>query len=257
MKKCIAEQRQRLLLDILANEGSLNASDVAQRLNTTGITIRRDLNKLAEMGLCKRTHGGAVLNTPASGSVDERCSLHVDEKKKLAEVAISLLKKGQLIYIDASSSNMAFVDRIPADLELTIVTNSVHIAINLFNTGQKDIILIGGKVDPSLGATVDAKAVSEVQAFTFDMVFIGVCGWSKEGGFTAFNYSDAKFKQVLIKQGGSLVVLFTKEKAQTSAPYRLMDVSDVDYLVCAINCTSRGLIEEANMHGVTILKPST
>ncbi|MBT0043108.1 DeoR/GlpR family DNA-binding transcription regulator [Vibrio alginolyticus] len=253
MKKCIAEQRQRLLLDILAKEGSLNASDVAQRLETTGITIRRDLNKLAEMGLCKRTHGGAILNTPASGSVNERCSQHVDEKQKLAEVAISLLKKGQLIFIDASSSSMVFADRVPTDLELTIVTNSVHIAMSLFNSGQKNVILIGGQVDCSLGAVVDAKAVSEIQAFNFDMVFIGVCGWSKESGFTALNYSDANFKQQLFKQGGALTVIFTEEKDQTSAPYRLMDVSDIDYLVCAGDNTS--VVGEATKNDVSILYP--
>ncbi len=64
MNKCIAEQRQRILLDMLAAEGSLNATEVAERLNTTGATVRRDLNKLAEMGLCKRTHGGAIVLTP-------------------------------------------------------------------------------------------------------------------------------------------------------------------------------------------------
>ncbi|EPE2651318.1 DeoR/GlpR family DNA-binding transcription regulator [Vibrio fluvialis] len=232
MNKCIAEQRQRILLDMLAAEGSLNATEVAERLNTTGATVRRDLNKLAEMGLCKRTHGGAIVLTPANGSVDERQSQHALEKQSLATTALSLLKPNQLIFIDASSTNMALADRMPQDLNLTVVTNSIHIAMSLYNRGAINTILIGGQIDAAIGGAVDAKALADVQMFHFDLMFIGVCAWSQEHGFTALHYPDAQFKRQLLKQSGAKVVLFTPDKVETYAPFSLMATTDVDYLVC-------------------------
>ncbi|MEH0740072.1 DeoR/GlpR transcriptional regulator [Vibrio cholerae] len=253
MNKCPAEQRQRLLLDMLEVEGSINASEVALQLNTTGATVRRDLNQLASKGLCKRTHGGAIRLTPATGSFDERSKQLVREKQKLGELASSLLQPNQLIFIDASSANVSLAERIPLDMGITVVTNSLHVALCLFNRGFTETILVGGKVDNNVGGAIDTKALSDITGFYFHIVFIGVCAWSKEHGFSALNYADAQFKQQLVKQGGLSVVLFTQDKTETYAPYALMETSQVDYLVCGKQDCLKDLTLEVTNHGGQVL----
>lgn len=101
------------------------------QLGTTEATIRRDLRFLADQVFCKRIHGGALSFAPPSGTQEERLANRNNEKQALVLAALSILKKDQVIFLDASSTHMLLASLMPINMQLTVVTNSPAIASRL------------------------------------------------------------------------------------------------------------------------------
>jgi Transcriptional regulators of sugar metabolism len=233
MSKLLPNERHQTILDALRQQGRVLALEMAQRLNTTEATIRRDLRQLAAQNLCKRIYGGALAPTPAEGPVAARMALSGDEKLTLAQTALGLIGEEQLIFLDAGSTHLYLADLLPRDRRLTVVTNALSIAGKMLEQPGIRTILIGGELDAQVGGCVDAKAAEEIDGFHFDLVFTGICAYDPDGGFSALSYQDATFKKRLLTRAGSVAVLCTRDKLNTYAPYPFLPAGRVDHLVTA------------------------
>ncbi len=233
MEKYSPEERHQHIIEQLRQQNKVMASDLAERLGTTEATIRRDLRHLAELGFCKRIHGGAMSFAPPSGTQQERLQRNSDEKQRLASKALSLIKENQLIFLDASSTNLILAGMLPADKQLTVVTNSPLIALCLLEQKTINTIQIGGELDPLVGGAVDNVAVQSLRRFHFDLCFLGVCAWSSSDGFIANNFQDAEFKQVAASRSSETVVLATQEKIEVAGRYPFLPSAQLGYLVCS------------------------
>jgi len=233
MSKLLPNERHQAILAALQQEGRVLALEMAQRLNTTEATVRRDLRQLAAQNLCKRIYGGALAPTPANGPVAERLMLSGDEKQALAQAALALLGEDQLIFLDAGSTHLYLADLLPRDRRLTVVTNALSIAGKMLERPGIRTILIGGELDAEVGGCVDARAAAEIDGFHFDIVFTGICAYDPIGGFSALSYQDAQFKKRLLTRAGSVAVLCTRDKLNTYAPYPFMPAGRVDHLITA------------------------
>lgn len=232
MDKYLPEERHQLILDLLKSNSKVMAVALAAQLSTTEATIRRDLRFLSDQGLCKRIHGGALSFAPPTGTPEERLLNHNSEKQALAIAALTLLKKDQVIFLDASSTHMLLASLLPADLQLTVVTNSPAIACRLLERQNIRTILIGGELNYDVGGAIDITASEALRRYRFDISFIGVCAWSSEVGFSAIHYQDALFKQLAADRAGAVAILCTDDKVEALASYPFLQSSDVDYLVC-------------------------
>ncbi len=233
MSKLLPNERHQAILDTLRQQGRVLALEMAQRLNTTEATIRRDLRQLAAQNLCKRIYGGALAPTPAEGPVAARIALSGDEKLALAQTALGVIGEEQLIFLDAGSTHLYLADLLPRDRRLAVVTNALSIAGKMLERPGIRTILIGGELDAQVGGCVDAKAAEEIDGFHFDLVFTGICAYDPAGGFSALSYQDATFKKRLLTRAGSVAVLCTRDKLNTYAPYPFLPAGRVDHLVTA------------------------
>lgn len=231
MSKLLPNQRHEVILTALQQQGRVLAVDMAERLNTTEATIRRDLRQLAAQNLCKRIYGGALAPTPATGPISARLRLSSNEKQALALAALELIKEGQVIFLDAGSTHLYLAELLPRDQRLTVVTNALSIASKMQEQPGIRTILIGGELDADIGGCVDAKAVQDIDGFHFDLAFTGICAYDPTSGFSAMNYQDAQFKKRLLTRSGNVAVLCTDDKLNTYAPYPFLAASRVDYLV--------------------------
>jgi len=223
MDKYLPEERHQLILDLLKSNSKVMAVALAAQLSTTEATIRRDLRFLSDQGLCKRIHGGALSFAPPTGTPEERLLNHNSEKQALAIAALTLLKKDQVIFLDASSTHMLLASLLPADLQLTC---------RLLERQNIRTILIGGELNYDVGGAIDITASEALRRYRFDISFIGVCAWSSEVGFSAIHYQDALFKQLAADRAGAVAILCTDDKVEALASYPFLQSSDVDYLVC-------------------------
>lgn len=250
--KLFPDERQTIILNILKEDGKVMAADLALRLGATEATIRRDLRELARQGRCKRTYGGALLPSPASGTPLMRLAISADEKQALAQAALQILCPGQLLFLDAGSTHLLLADLLPRDSGLTVVTNSVDIAVRLLAKPGIRTIMLGGELNEQTGGALDIRALEQLRPFRFDVAFIGVCAFETQSGFGALHYQDAQFKQQLLAHTGSVAVLCSSDKPGRFAPYRFMGAGDVDYLV-----TLRGAHPEMELeirqHGGALL----
>jgi DeoR/GlpR family transcriptional regulator of sugar metabolism len=215
----------------LQRTGRVLAVDLAQEFNVSEDTIRRDLRELAAAGLCERVYGGALPVAAFSTTLNERVALEAERKAALAGGAIAFIKSGMTVFFDASSTNLAIAQALPADLELTAVTNTPLIAGALMEKPGASIILIGGKVDRRVGAAIGAKAQRDVEVLRPDLCLLGVCGVDVKAGLTAVEYEDAEFKRLVARNSAAVLAAVTNDKLGTSAPHAVIATHECTTLI--------------------------
>ena len=225
------EQRQARIRQILQESGRVVCAELASQMNVSEHTIRRDLHELSKEGYCKKVYGGAVLQLPDAGNFFSRERKISAEKNTIAQKAAALVKPGGCIFIDAGTTNLALAKALPADLSVTVVTNSPTIAAELLHHPLCEVIVTGGQIQRTSGGTVGATAASQIQGIIFDQAFIGGCAMDPGMGLTGFDFADCEFKKAVIAQSSQTIVALTTDKIPGVARFVVAKSRDIDVLV--------------------------
>lgn len=225
------DQRQKKIRQLLKDDGRVVCTVLAREMDVSEHTIRRDLNELAEEGVCKRVHGGAVSMLEAVGTFEQRIRHNQAEKFKIAQKCASLIKNDSCIFIDSGSTNLEIARSIPDTLASTVVTNSPAIALELMKKPLCEVIMIGGKVNAQIGASVGNSSTHQVRQIHFDQCFIGGCALDPQIGVTIFDYEEAEFKRALIEQSNQVIMGITSDKLPGAARYVIADCQQISILV--------------------------
>jgi DeoR/GlpR family transcriptional regulator of sugar metabolism len=223
--------RRDLIAGRLAQGQPVVAATLAVEFNVSEDAIRRDLRALAAEGRCRRVYGGALPITSSSVPMSARMDEAREQKEALAHAAVSLIQRGELVFLDSGSTNLALVGLLPEDYDLTVATNSIDIAAAVLRRADLPLVMIGGAVDPAVGGSVDARAVQDVAQMNIDRCFMGACAVSSKGGASAFGIADAAFKRAVLAASNHCVVLATTDKLAVRAPHRVASIKDIDCLV--------------------------
>lgn len=249
----LKEERQQYLLDTLKREGKVIATDISLALNVSEDTIRRDLNELADAGLLRRVHGGAVakaLTEPAYGS---RSQQQVETKSSIAEAAARLAQDGQVILLDCGTTTTRLAQLLPDTLRATVITNSPPAAMALAEHPYLDVILLGGTLNKATLATIGAETAAALSRFRADICFLGVNGLHPEAGVTDFSYEEAQLKRIMIENSASVVALASADKLGTVAPFVLAPVASLTHLVTEAAVSGAELQAYADV-GISIMQ---
>jgi DeoR/GlpR family transcriptional regulator of sugar metabolism len=215
----------------LAQGQPVVAAALAAEFNISEDAIRRDLRALAAAGRCRRVYGGALPITPASMPMTSRIDTAREQKSALARAALPLIQPGELLFLDSGSTNLALVDLLPEEADLTVATNSIDIAAAVLRRSDIRLISIGGTVDPAVGGCVDASAVQMVQQMNIDRCFIGACAISQQSGLSVFDLADATFKRAVLACSEHSVLLALTDKFATRAPYKVATINEIECVV--------------------------
>jgi DeoR/GlpR family transcriptional regulator of sugar metabolism len=224
-------ERQRRILDRLATEGRVMAADLSREFGTSEDTIRRDLRDLAAAGACRRVYGGALQRSPVSGPVARRETEAPERKAALARCAAGLIRHGQVVFLDAGSTNHAVARALPTELGITVVTNAISVAAELALRPDIDVVMIGGRLDRDEGRIGGARAMRDILAVRPDLCFLGTCAIDSASGLSTVDPDLAEAQRSLVDQSGGVVVVATTEKLGTSAPFFVVPCSEVTDLV--------------------------
>ncbi|SAK96471.1 transcriptional regulator [Caballeronia calidae] len=231
MNEEIPLARRDEIANRLAQGKPVVAAALAVEFEVSEDAIRRDLRALAAAGRCRRVYGGALPITPASAPMASRIEKAMEQKSELARAALPLIQRGELLFLDSGSTNLALVDVLPEDFDITVATNSVDIAAAVLRRPDIHLIVIGGSVDPAVGGCVDANAVQNVMQMNIDRCFIGSCAMSSRSGISAFDLADATFKRAVLASSEHSVVLALTEKFDTRAPYKVAAINEIECVV--------------------------
>jgi len=215
----------------LAAGDGVVAAALALEFDVSEDAIRRDLRALAAEGRCRRVYGGALPVNPATRPMAARIDEARGRKQALARRAAESILPGEFVFLDAGSTNLALVEFLPEDQDLTVATNAIDIAGAVLRRPDLRLIMVGGAVDTTVGGCVDAAAVQAVADFGIDRCFLGVCAVHPGRGIGAALHADALFKRALVAASRQCVVLATNEKFAAHAPHRSCALSDIDLLV--------------------------
>lgn len=233
----LREERLQYILQKLALEKRLTSMELSVELQVSDDTIRRDLNELAEQGLIKKVHGGAMTLPPAPKSniplhYETRKLYAQEEKKILAKKVLPIFENGQVIILDGgSTTNFQVAQMLPSDLQATVYTNSLLIANELITHEGIEIIMLGGKVFKNIYATVDFKVIEALQEIRADICLIGICSIHREIGVTNPYRDEALLKRKMVENSKQAVALVTSDKIDTAENYLVCRYTDLDILV--------------------------
>lgn len=219
-------RRQTIRNRLLAGAPVL-ANDLAVEFAVSEDAIRRDLRALAQEGICERVYGGALPLSPVSAPLVERLGIEAAQKARLAAAALALLRGGDCVFLDVSSTHVELARLIPEDCGIRIVTNSVLVAAELIGKPGLECSILGGRVNAHVGGAVDADALAALAGYRIDLCFLGACACDPAEGLFGFDPEDVAFKRALLRAARTSAVLLTNDKLAARAPYRICPIEDI------------------------------
>jgi ribose transport system substrate-binding protein len=207
------ERRQRIL-DLLRDQPGIKVTDLAQRLDVSEGTIRNDLSALEREGVLRRVRGGAVLRQShrfVSPSFAARARLNADAKEWIARRAADMVKDGDSILMDASTTVFAMVPHLEGLRNLTVVTNGIEIALALARYGHS-VILVGGMVHADGASVIGHLGEKILRDLHIKTAFASCSGFSVDVGLTEIDIQEEQVKRQMITSAEQVIALIDSSK---------------------------------------------
>lgn len=248
-----AEERQKVILERARQNGRVDVTGLASEFDVTYETIRRDLTALERHGVLRRVHGGAipVERLGFEPALTVRDSVLTEEKERIAKAALNELPEEGAILLDAGSTTGRLAEQLPTDRELTVVTNSLSIALTLTPRTNINLMLLGGRLRTRTLAGVDAWALRSLAESYVDVAFMATNGVSVERGLTTPDPAEAEVKRAMIASSRRAVLLADHTKVGNDHFARFAAVEDLDLMITD-NGLADGLADELESAGLTV-----
>ncbi len=177
------DTRRQRITELLDQHGECTIGDLAERFGVSGMTIRRDLQELSDVGQVVCTRGGAAPAARVSFEFRflERTNEHAEEKEQIAGVACSLVKPGDAVLLDSSTTTLAIARQLKTISKLTVITTSLPIASELFSHEHIEVILLGGRLRKDSPDLIGAITDSTLDMLRADIAFIGADAVDRRG----------------------------------------------------------------------------
>ena len=176
-------ERQTKILDILGEKKKISVLDLAELLNVSDVTVRKDLTTLEERGLLKREHGFATM--PESDDISTRLLFNYDTKRRIARKALESIRDGETLMIESGSCCALLAEEIVMNRrDVTIISNSVFIATFLREKLGVKIILLGGEFQREAQVMVGPLIKKCAENFFVEKFFMGSDGFNESGAMS-------------------------------------------------------------------------
>ncbi|MDB5846271.1 MAG: regulatory protein DeoR [Rhodoferax sp.] len=242
--------RQKSICDYVARKGEASIADLSTRLEVSAMTIRRDLDQLAEFGLLVRTHGGAaaISSVAVEPPFAMRMRTNDEAKKKIALLISKQVVDGQTILLDGGSTALAIAEEL-AGREVTVCTLSIKAAEVLARGDKTKVIVPGGMVRNGEMSLVGSEAEAFLGNYHFDTYLMTISAISHTGGLTEWNPEDAAMKRRALKSAKRVVLVCDASKFGSEAFSRVANLSEADALVTDgdLSDESRKLAQDAGI----------
>lgn len=225
-------KRQEQILELLRENGYLSVERLSKMTYTSESSIRRDLTKLQNMCFIKRTHGGADIPSEINNvaPLSSRMTANAAGKRKIAKIAASLLRDGQSVMLDGSSTASFLIPHIAKRKDIILFTNSMLAAISAVNFGIRTHC-IGGECVNGSAVLSGVRAYKEVADIRPDILFFSSRSLDADGVISDPMESENYIRQLMIANASKSVFLCDGDKFNTRSLYTLTSLNTVDIAV--------------------------
>lgn len=248
------EERLTAIFKYMKEHKSISVQEICDLYGVSRDTARRDIVKMEEQGIIIRTRGGAILPTLMKDirNYEERLHLQSNEKREIGRLASSLIKDGDYIILDASTT-VQFAAEALSSKGNVVVTNSIDIADVLAEKEDTSVHLLGGKLHPKHRYLYGARTRSMLSDYRVDKLFLGACGITSEGIFTD-DEEDGDIKKEMMKRADQVIVLANHSKFGKKYFYRVGCLEDIDIIVTdqQADIEMRELLEQHQIELITM-----
>lgn len=247
----LKQERQAIILHQINLHNRIFCSDLYTQIDVSEDTIRRDLQELSNTGKIIKVHGGA-LSKSFHSSINSSQVYSIDEKKRIAQKAASLITDGMFVLTSGGTTIIEMAKALPENLHATFITGSLPAALEYIHHPTIEVIFIGDKLSKSSQITVGAEAISKIKQIRADLCFLGFNALDIEHGLTDNDWEVVQVKRAMITSSRKVVALSISEKINTSQNIQVCKVNELHVLISELTPDNK-LFEPYKKEGLEVL----
>lgn len=226
-------ERHRAILDILQLQGSVSVSDLAERLDVSEVTIRKDLSALEKQNKLYRTHGRAIPISPYIGDrhINEKEKQAVLEKRAIGMRAAKMVNEHDSILMASGTSILYAAKELIYKKNITVITASVSASSMLSQNKDIDVVQLGGIVRESSVSVVGSFAEDMLKYFNCSSLFMGADGVDLDFGVTTTNMMEANLNRMMMNTSQQTVLLVDSSKFGKKGFSKICDIGEIDRII--------------------------
>jgi DeoR/GlpR family transcriptional regulator of sugar metabolism len=252
-KDLFLEERRQEIIRQVDLSGRVSVAELSQQLGVSEVTIRADLQALAERNLVIRTHGGAI---PAAGMNELALALRrqrqVQEKSRIGQAGAALVSGGDAIFLDSSSTALAIVQYLKQHRHLTIISNSLAIAQEMQDTPSVRVVMVGGVLQRETASLVGTGGLEMLRKFNIQKGFFGAHGLNLPEGLTDVSADEAEVKRGLVEMCRQTVAVLDATKWGRIGLASFARPEQIDTVITDADAPAE-LVEAAREAGITVV----
>ena len=242
------EERRQEILRRLENAGRVSVVELSQAFGVSEVTIRTDLQALAEQELVIRTHGGAVSQDLALASRQQQ---QMQEKSHIGEAAAARVQEGDAIYLDASSTALAIAQHLKGQRHITVITSSLAVAQALRDVPGITVVMPGGIVQGDTASLIGVDGLAYLHKFNIQKGFFGAHGIAIREGLTDISADVAAAKQPIVAMCRQVIAVVDATKWDRVGLVSFAQIQDIDTVITDRHAPS-DLVEQVRALGVEV-----
>lgn len=225
-------ERQKKILELLIANQVMKIAELAEELNVSVETLRRDINLLASQGKIEKIYGGVKLVEWNFGesSIDVRMISRLKEKEMIAQKCSEYIHDGDCIYLDSGSTTYQIAKYIKNKKNLTVITNSIPV-VNELLTSDIELIIIGGKVRKKEKSVTSYDFLFNFNELNILKAFICASGITVESGISDYNLEEAITRKKIIELSNEVYVAADSTKFDKNVTIGIAPLEKIDYII--------------------------
>jgi len=230
--------RLNAILTALQKSGTVSVEALGKELQVSHVTVRRDLDTLETKGLLRRTHGGAVSIEPLfyepfrnDRSFQAQVEKFAEEKRRIGRAAAELIKKGNIIALTPGTTTTEVVRGLPLNQDITVVTSTVNVAMELSKRKDLDVYVTGGHLHGDWFSLVGPTAAQSLSRIMIHVLFIGADGIDAKAGVSCYDPEEAQLNSMMVKHAQKKIAVVDHSKFGIVAGWRICSTDELDVLV--------------------------
>lgn len=228
----LPQERYKRLTEYLQEHEIIKIDQLMELFGISVETARRDLNYLEKKGIIKKIYGGATLirKEAVEPATSERMLKNLEEKKAIGKKCAEFISDGDSVLIEVGTTTLQAAEALRSKKNLTIITNSIHVANALLDT-DFEIYLIGGKVRRKEGSISGALSVFELESFHFSKAIISGGGITVERGLSDYNIEEVLVRKKVVEQAKEVILVADNSKFGKDVLAHVCPVSALDLII--------------------------
>jgi DeoR/GlpR family transcriptional regulator of sugar metabolism len=233
-QKLFLRERLDQIVTFLQEEGRVSVADLSDHFGVSAVTIRNDLTSLQQQGLLVRTHGGAVIRPDLNMEPPAfalRKELHLAEKERIGRAAAALVRDGDSVALDASTTAWQIARHLKGRQELTVVTNGLFIALEFLDSPGVTVVMPGGSLRAASASLVGDQGACILERYHMQKGFFGAGGFTLEEGLTDTNQYEVELKQRMVERSKQVIAVVDSSKWGQVTFASLAAVEQLDHVI--------------------------
>ncbi|MEK6154953.1 DeoR/GlpR family DNA-binding transcription regulator [Flavobacteriaceae bacterium 3-367] len=231
----LKEERYQVILNEVELHNRVLLTDIAEILDVSIDTVRRDVKELDSENKLRKVHGGAISLGFTNYSPRNNNIYALPQKTKIAEKALTLIKNESVLLIDGGTTCLELARLIPHELHLTCFTLSLPVALELLTKPNLEVIFIGGQLSKDAQIAIGANAIHNLSGIKADYGFIGTGYVDPIYGLTEFDWDIVQVKKAVVQASKKTILLSISEKLNSQHRYKTCDLNAVNTMITELD----------------------